>query len=124
MGSTRIAREVEVTVPQAQAPSFAVVVPVGPGALELDRLGDLAESLGAYEPGPGWFVMIDDNPVPRTLDRCVTLPADVTPVALQHCRPRPISFRHGGGLCCSVLMGLQWVQANTDAAFLLKVDTD
>ena len=126
MGFVRSAREVAMSDPQADGPppTFAVVVPVGPASLEIERLSDLAESLGAYESGPGWFVMIDDAPTPRGLDRRVTLPPGVTPVALHHCRPRPMTFSHGGGLCCSVLMGLAWVQANTDASVLLKLDTD
>ena len=108
----------------AERPGFAVMVPVGPAALEVERLADLADSLSAYEPGPGWFVMVDDSPAPRGLDRRVCLPPGITPVALHHRRPRPMSWRNGGGMCSSVLMGMQWVQANTDAAFLLKLDTD
>jgi hypothetical protein len=68
--------------------------------------------------------MIDDHPTPRGLERRVSLPPEITPVAVHHRRPRPMTFRHGGGLCTSVLMGLKWVQANTNARTVVKIDTD
>jgi hypothetical protein len=105
--------------------SCASVVLVGPKEIEIDRLVDLAHSLAAHKTGPGWFVMVDDSPIPRHLDRLVTLPSNIIPVALHHQRPHPIlPFRHGGGLCSCVLLAMQWVRANTDARMLLKLDTD
>jgi hypothetical protein len=93
--------------------------------LEVGRLADLADALGAYEAGPAWLVMVDDSPIARGLERHVRLPAGWTAVSLHHRRvPAPEPFRHGGGLCSSVLMGLEWVQANTGARFVLKLDTD
>jgi hypothetical protein len=106
-------------------PSFAVVVPVGPQPLEVERLIDLAESLAAYETGPAWFVMVDDSPVRRSLQDIIELPPGLTSIALHHVRDhRPVRFRHGGGLCSPVLTALKWVQANTNARFVLKLDTD
>jgi hypothetical protein len=113
----------------ATSPPIAVIVPVGPRPLELERLVDLADSLAAYEPGPGWLVMVDDVAVPRGLDRLVgprlSGRSQLAPVSLHHRRNDQVTgFRHGGGLCSSVLMALQWVQANTDARVTLKLDTD
>jgi hypothetical protein len=108
----------------SESPGFAVLVPVGPAAAEIDRVRDLADSLGAYESGPGWFVMVDDVLTPRGLEHAVTLPPGITPVAVHHRRLRQRTWRNGAGLCSPMMTGLQWVQANTDAAYLLKLDTD
>jgi hypothetical protein len=104
---------------------FAVVVPVGPQPLEVERLVDLADALAAYEAGPGWLVIVDDGPVTRNLEHAVTLPAGITPVGLHHQHHHePAKFSHGGGLCSQVMLAMQWVQQNCDARFVLKLDTD
>jgi hypothetical protein len=54
-----------VSSPRLDVP-FAVAVCVGPQPVEVDRLLDLADSLCAYERGPGWLVMVDDAEVPRS----------------------------------------------------------
>jgi hypothetical protein len=70
--------------------------------------------------------MVDDGgPVARVLERVIAPLCSLTPVAVHHVRHGPApAFKHGGGLCSSVLMALQWAQANTDAEFVLKLDTD
>jgi hypothetical protein len=104
---------------------FAVAVPVGPGAREVERVIDLAASLAAYERGPGWFVMVDDSPEPRTLSSAVKLPPAWTPISIPHPRhDRDTVFKVGIGIISAVLASMKWIQANTDAAFVLKLDTD
>jgi hypothetical protein len=101
------------------------MVLVGPQPLEVQRLADLAESIGAYETGPGWFVVVDDAPVCRNLEHFIQLPPGIKVVCLHHLREGPpVLFRHGGGLCSQVMLALKWVQENTNARFVLKLDTD
>lgn len=105
--------------------SFAVAVAVGPDELEIERVTDLAASVAAYEPGPGWFVMVDDSPEERRLDRIVKLPASWKAISLPHPRrDRATTFKIGIGIISAVLSSLKWIQENTEVAFVLKVDTD
>jgi hypothetical protein len=105
---------------------FAVAVAVGPGDREVDRLIDLADSIAAHEQGRGWLVMVDDAPVPRALDARVRLPADITAISLHHPRhaAAQVQYKSGKGICSAVLLALGWIQANSDAEHVLKVDTD
>lgn len=105
--------------------SFAAVVLVGPQPLEVRRLADLAESIAAYETGPGWFIVIDDAPICRNLEHFIHLPPGIRTVCLHHLREGPtVLFRHGGGLCSQVMQAMKWVQENTTARFAIKLDTD
>ena len=47
--------------------SFAVIVPIGPGATELRRFHDFLDSLWSYEQGARLCVAIDDSPYPRNV---------------------------------------------------------
>lgn len=104
--------------------SHAVLVAVGPNPLELERLRDLADALAAHEPGGGLLVLVDDNPEPRDLDLGLSLPSNWRAVSVHHRRPESRQFTRGKGICSVILLGLQWIQAHTDAAFVLKLDTD
>lgn len=108
------------------AAPIAVAVAVGPGEREPNRLIDLADSIAAFETGPGWLVMVDDAPQPRNLDTLVRLPQGITPVALHHPRhaKQSIQYKSGKGICSAVLLALGWIHANTDAKLTLKLDTD
>lgn len=104
---------------------FAVAVAIGPGDREIERVTDLAASVAYYEPGPAHFVMIDDSPEPRGLERAVTLPAGWTAVSLPHPRhDRATTFKVGKGIISAVLAAMKWIQANTEARYVLKLDTD
>ena len=48
-------------------PSFGIVVPVGPGPQEINRVRDLLDSLETYEPGNFHLVLVDDAMVERGL---------------------------------------------------------
>jgi hypothetical protein len=45
--------------------TFAVVMPVGPGELELERVTDTLVSLHHFEPGVGRVILVDDAETPR-----------------------------------------------------------
>lgn len=107
-------------------PPFAVAVAVGPGDREVGRLADLADSLSAYDAGAGWFVMVDDAPESRSLESQVRLPDAIKPISLHHPRHKAhqVKYKSGKGICSAVLVALRWIQRETDAEFVLKVDTD
>lgn len=104
--------------------SHAVLVAVGPNPLETERVRDLAEALAAHEPEGGLLVMVDDSPEPRHLDRALDLPSGWRAVSVHHRRPETRRFTRGKGICSVIMLGMQWIWANTDAAFVLKLDTD
>lgn len=101
----------------------AIVVAVGPGPREVERLHDLVDSIAAHEP-LGVLVLVDDHPQARHLDRGLSAPRTLQVVSLHHTRPASIYYRRGKGICSAIMTGLKWAQANTDAAFALKLDTD
>lgn len=100
---------------------FAVLVPVGPSELELNRLADLLDSLAAYEDSDDLhLILIDDSPSPRGL-------ADLTPIASTVVRtalwegekpPDPYSAMVAG-----TMDGLR-AAAELNVDFALKLDTD
>ncbi len=105
--------------------SLAVAVAVGPGELELDRLRDLADSIAHHDSQPLALVLIDDSPSPRQLDTLLALPPSMHAVSLHHPRHgAKVTFTRGKGICSAILLALQWIQTNLDAAIVLKLDTD
>lgn len=103
----------------------AVVVAVGPGEREVARLQDLVGSIVAHEPRARTMVMVDDHPTDRALQTCVPTAPGVRLIGLHHPRTDGArQFRRGKGICSVILTGLKWIQANTDARFVLKLDTD
>lgn len=107
-------------------PEFAVAVAVGPGPKEVERLRDLAASLAAWEPTrPGTLVMVDDHETPRHLDRELSLPATIRAVSLHHPRHgAKVKYRIGKGIVSAILLSLGYIQRETRAEFVLKLDTD
>lgn len=105
--------------------SFAVAVAVGPKDEELARTQDLIDSVGAWERHDGWFIMVDDAPRPRGLDRSLRFPTSLRPIALHHPRHgRVIIYKRGKGICSAVLLALQAAARQTTCDFMLKLDTD
>jgi hypothetical protein len=101
--------------------SFAVIVPVGPGAAELRRFHDLMDSLWSYEPGARLCVAIDSstyarNVAPRgkTACRFVTL----------HAPFRQQGQARWGRLSASLLLGFDLIHRAGPFDFVLRADTD
>jgi hypothetical protein len=105
---------------------YAVAVAVGPGPKEVDRLRDLAAALAAWEPTRrGTFVMVDDHETPRHLDRELTLPPTIRAVSLHHPRHgAKVKYRIGKGIVSAILLSLGYIQRETRAELVLKLDTD
>jgi hypothetical protein len=113
------------TADHIHATPYAIAVAVGPQPAEVERLHDLADAVASWEPGGCWFVMIDDHPQPRELDKLIALPRAFKSFSIHHPRHgRKIAYRKGKGICSAILLAMQWIQAHTDARFVLKLDTD
>lgn len=107
-------------------PKFAALVAVGPSPAEIDRVSDLVDSLAAYEPGPWYFVMVDDGRADRDLVRQIRFPLNASPVSVLHDRTEQKSgYTKAKGICSVILTGLNWIARHAeDARFTLKLDTD
>jgi hypothetical protein len=95
-----------------------VIVPLGPGAEEEERLHQLLASLYTYEPDVGPVVIVDDGPPDRGLD---------LPPGRVHVLANPRAGKGVptlGGLCCATLAGLHHLALSTDVRFVLRLDTD
>jgi hypothetical protein len=102
--------------------SFSVLIPIGKGALELDRLRDLLESLFHYEPEVSEIVIVDDVMPARQFSE-LTLPPACRLVVLPNPR-RGAGDGWLGGLAAAVIEGNNWLQKNSSCDFVLKLDTD
>jgi len=105
--------------------SFAVIVPIGPDAIELRRFHALIDSLWSYEPGARLCVAIDSSPharnvvphvVPRRKPSCrfITLRAPF----------RGLGEPLLGRLSASLLVGLDLIRREGPFDFVLRADTD
>lgn len=101
---------------------IAVVMPVGPDAVEVQRCRDTALSIAAWEPSVRWLVLVDDANEPRDLAAEIAA-GDAQVVVLPH----PLRG-HGASLqdriAAAVLVAFGWVERETDADFAMKIDTD
>lgn len=100
----------------------AVLIPVAPGEVETARLRDLLDSLRAWERDIGWCVLIDDGVTDRHLHTTMALEGATT-ISLRNPRPRA-DERKIRPLGPGVLTGLAYLQRQTDASLVFKIDTD
>jgi hypothetical protein len=98
--------------------TFAVLIPVGPGEAEVDRLQDTVASVRAHE-SRARLVLIDDSPQPRDLDRVVP-DADVVRTALWGDGGRPDAY---SAMVAGSVDGLR-AASRLEPRFVLKLDTD
>ena len=110
--------------------SFAVIVPIGPDAVERRRFHDLIDSLWSYEPGARLCVAIDSSPQARNVARNVVL-INVAPRGLGTCRfitLRAPFCGQGeplmGRLSASLLVGFDLIRRAGPFDFVLRADTD
>lgn len=101
---------------------FCAIIPVGPGDAELERTRDLAESLWAHEPETQWLVLIDDGGEDRRLADRLSAPAGRV-VSIFNTRGKR-GIGPTSALAAGMLLALKWIEANTDASFIVKLDTD
>jgi hypothetical protein len=104
-------------------PGFGIIMPIGPGEREIERAGDVLDSLFAYEPGCGWVVLIDDVKIARGLEDRFPRPRGCKVQVFVDPR-RGKGNGWSGGMCVGVAAGVRWLARETDAPFALRLDTD
>src|SRR5437879_1615800 len=102
---------------------WAVLLPIGPGGSEVERLADGLAALNAFEPDVERIVLVDDEPdAGRDLYRAAGVLADrVTVIA------NPRDGRGAGwsdGLAVGMGAGLAEILDGASVAWALKLDTD
>jgi hypothetical protein len=102
---------------------FAVLIPVGPSPVDLYRGVELVKSLLRWQPSVGWCVILDDSPAPRGLSDLTIFPQHCSAITLVNPRLGRGDGSHGG-LFAGIAAALSWLQASTNADFVLKIDTD
>lgn len=112
-----------VTLDQDDRP-IAVLIPVGPGATERDRLQDLIESISHYETRRRVEILIVEDVSPsRNFALGIRGGPNVFITEIPNPR-RGAGCGWSGGLAVGVTHGLQWLVRNRDPDFVLRLDTD
>jgi hypothetical protein len=102
--------------------SFSVLIPVGGGDREMERLNDLFESLFHYEPEVAEIVIVDDVMPARSFSG-LPVPSPCRLVVLPNPRSG-VGDGWLGGLAAGVIAGNAWLEKNSRCDFVLKLDTD
>jgi hypothetical protein len=102
---------------------FALIVPIGPGDVELRRFHDLLDSVLTYEPGAALCLAIDSerkarDVAPRT--RLIRACVFVTLREPYQDRGEPLL----GRLSASILLALRTIKQIGSFEFILRMDTD
>jgi hypothetical protein len=102
---------------------FAAFIPVGPTVTDASRAVYLIRSLLKWEPDLGWCIFVEDTPAPIGFSTLNGIPARCQVVELLNPR-RGQGGDWRGAVSAAKLIALGWVHNNTDADFVLKIDTD
>ena len=103
---------------------IVLLMSVGPGPAELERLRDFLPAIFHWEPAVRSVVFIDDALESRGLATAFDLPSGVRAHSFLHPR-RGAGSGVWGGLVEGILLGLEWIAVHEpDAALVLKIDTD
>lgn len=103
--------------------TWGVVIPVGPGEVEVERLADTLDSVSCYEPHVGAVLLVDDAPTERRpLTEAAGALASKTSIIKN---PRPGNVQPwSDGLVIGVGAGLKWFHHLPAVEWVLKMDTD
>lgn len=102
---------------------LATISLVGPGEIELERLGRMLRSLFLFASEVEEVVLIDDSLISRGLERLYPAPANVRVTSLVNERlgKGPGIF---GGACTGLLQALRYISTHRWAEAVIKIDTD
>ena len=103
--------------------TWAVVAACGPTDEEIQRVGELLESVFHYEPTTRWVAVIDSGDQDRNLANHFPKPPGTSMVSIRNPKPGRASGQWGG-LCVGVLAAYSWIVRETDAHFVVKFDSD
>lgn len=101
----------------------AVLIPVGPGRAEIDRLADTLDSLFHHEPAVSHVVLVDDAWPARDLETLHAFPDGCRMVSVVNPR-KGRGNGWSGGLAVGIQAGLRWIARHADCDIVLKLDTD
>lgn len=101
----------------------AVLIPVGPGKAEIDRLADTLASLFHHEPAVSHVVLVDDAWPARELETLNPCPDGCRMVSVVNPR-KGRGDGWSGGLTVGIQAGLRWIALHADCDIVLKLDTD
>lgn len=106
----------------------AIIIPVGPGQIEVERTRDLLQSLQTYEPDLNATIVLIDDPPLGTIRYLKQEVQDlVSPnfeLSVLHNPRLGKGIGSTSGLSAGILAALKWIDANIEAEFVLKLDTD
>jgi hypothetical protein len=105
------------------AAKFGIIIPVGPSGRDVDRAGDVLDSVLAYEPETPLVLFIDDGGRDRRLNEQFRAPATCRLVNIFNTR-KGRGIGETSGLAAGMLLALAWLQANARCGFVMKLDTD
>lgn len=103
--------------------NFAVYIPVGGADGEIERAYDVIDSVTYYSTMLRWIVIVDDSIERRTITGHVQLSSHAKLVVVRNPR-RGNGDGHSGGLCVADFTAFKYIQKETDAQYVLKLDTD
>jgi hypothetical protein len=102
---------------------FAAYIPVGGTAEEVERVYDVIDSVTYYSTMLRWIVIVDDSIEPRTISGHVHLSSRAKLIVIRN--PRHGNGEgHSGGLCVADFTAFKYIHKETDAQYILKLDTD
>jgi hypothetical protein len=91
-------------------------MPVGPGAQEVHRAQDTVASILTWEPTVSHVVLVDDSPEARRL---------VIPGSIPLAHPLAgVRAHRADRVGAATLAGFRWVATETNAEFVMKIDSD
>jgi hypothetical protein len=108
----------------AMQDSFAVILLVGPGELEIERARDTVESLVAYEGSNFTLFLVDDSPSGRNLAESIAPQLRRASVGVLKNPRNGEGCGWGSGAAVGVLGALQEASKAGPFRFFLKIDTD
>jgi hypothetical protein len=102
---------------------FALYIPVSNTALDLERAADVIDSVSKFSNGLRWVIILDDSLEERPSVRQLHSSPSWELIVLKNPR-RGAGDGHTGGLCVADFTAFRYVTQETDAEFILKLDTD
>jgi hypothetical protein len=102
---------------------FALYIPVRGTAIDFERAEDVIDSVDTYSERLRWVVVVDDSLEDRPWKKRLHSPAAWALVVLKNPR-KGVGDGHTGGLCAADIAAFRHIYGETDAQFVLKLDSD
>src|SRR4051812_24153675 len=104
---------------------WAALIPVGPDAVEVDRVRDGLDALHLLEPGARRIILVDDSPVRSREAELLEAAGPHAPRTTVVANPRsPQAEGWSEGVLVGVETGLRTLMQGPPVEWVLKMDTD